>query len=509
MENIKSYLDGELDIAQKAEVETHLHNDAELQKMVEEFSAISTTLKTADGGEPYGLDKLEARLAAEPTAARTTIAEKKKIFRLASYWSIAGVLIALGGLAVMKSGNSSSADVASTMSGGHRSADDGTTSDSISAKRAAPGVMTGTPGAGPDEKAASPPVNGSIEMQTAPIESGKSAGIKDANATPAPRSLSDESPTLSGGGDSNAKQDYTSKAQAGINGAGGKGTGDGLSTDISTAREAQHRSTRGIDGGANSQSYGKKLPQPESEFKHDIRTKRDLAGTVIPGVPETEHGIFLERSGQIQVKVEDLRRSVNEATGMIASFDGFVTSSNVVDQENGGEATMTLRVPTKNFNATMDKLREMGERISENSSSQDITSDTIDSSTRMISWADEEKRLQDALAKAKTDAQRYAIRQDLANAKVNLAANKAKTNSLLERAKYSTINASFVHGDKATAIKGGGTGNWSGNALRDAKDNLSGIGQVFGTIAIYFLVFCPIWLPFAIAGFVIYRKNKS
>ena len=108
MENVKSYLDGELDIAQKAEVETHLRNDAELQKMVEEFSAISTTLKTADSGEPYGLDKLEARLAGRQV---TTLVERKKIFRLASYWSMAGILVAVGAFSMTRS-RGSSADMA-------------------------------------------------------------------------------------------------------------------------------------------------------------------------------------------------------------------------------------------------------------------------------------------------------------------------------------------------------------------------------------------------------------
>jgi negative regulator of sigma E activity len=106
MENLKSYLDGELDIAQQAEVETHLRNDAELQKTVEEFSAISSTLKTADCGEPYGFEKLEEKLKAAPKAS---IYEKKKIWRLATYWSASMACLALAATFV-RSGSGSSAD---------------------------------------------------------------------------------------------------------------------------------------------------------------------------------------------------------------------------------------------------------------------------------------------------------------------------------------------------------------------------------------------------------------
>ena len=99
-----------------------------------------------------------------------------------------------------------------------------------------------------------------------------------------------------------------------------------------------------IDNKFNSNS-----PAAESQFKSEMRAKRDGVTQSIPGIPETDHGIFLERSGEMQVKVEDLKRAVNETTGMIASLDGFVTSSNTQNQADGGEALMTLRVPTKNF----------------------------------------------------------------------------------------------------------------------------------------------------------------
>jgi anti-sigma factor RsiW len=68
MENLKSFLDGELDLAGKAEVETHLRQDAELAKMSADFSALSGALKGVDPGQPYGREQLESRLAAGSVA---------------------------------------------------------------------------------------------------------------------------------------------------------------------------------------------------------------------------------------------------------------------------------------------------------------------------------------------------------------------------------------------------------------------------------------------------------
>lgn len=259
----------------------------------------------------------------------------------------------------------------------------------------------------------------------------------------------------------------------------------------------------GKDSGRGSSA---KLPASEGGFKSDMRAIRDKTTQPVTSIGDTPHGIYLERAGQVQVKVDDLMRAVNEATGMVQSFHGFVTASDLQNQADGGSATMTIRVPTDSFNSTLDKLQAMGEVLSVNSNSQDITSETVDQGARMVSWADEEDRLVKELAKAKNNDQRYRIRGELRTVRANLESYRASVKSLTERAKFSTINVSFVRGDKA--VKAGGTGNWSGDALKGAKDNLGSIGQVLGTMGIYFLVFSPIWLPFAIAAYYIKKKNS-
>ena len=507
MENIKSYLDGELDIAQKAEVETHLHNDAELQKMVEEFSAISTTLKTADSGEPYGLDKLEERLKEGPKVA---IYEKKKIWRTAINWSAGSACVVLIAFfmfpvfaqskdgakrdmfAFRDKGSGDATASAATPSDYYdntkkKSVDEPTSSDDLntyrSSAKAAPsgGPMRGRAEGGAGGSAGGfkgAGVNGDVQAQVSPETETPSPSYDARTDGKAPDNMKSENTRTQ------LSKPPTSEDEL-LNG---------------------HRAEGKVNATEPNGQWYEKTKSTESPFKAGMRAKRDGVTQAIPGVPETDHGIYLERSGQMQVKVEDLKRAVNEATGMVVGLDGFVTASNTQNQADGGVATMTLRIPTKNFATAIDKLEAMGELISENTGSLDITKPTVDNSARMISWADEEKRLIEELAKAKNNDQRWRIRGAISNARVNLEAHKAEVNSLLERAKYSTLELNFVRGDKAA--KAGGPGNWSGSALRDAKDNLSGVGQILGTFAIYILVFSPIWLPFAIAGYVIRKKTK-
>ncbi len=469
MENIKSYLDGELDLAQQTEVETHLRNDADLQRMADEFRSISDTLKTANVGEPYGLEKLEKRLAKAPDERKVA---DKKIWRLATWWSVGtacAVLLALMCFPIFAQSK-------------------------VSAKR-----WQGSGDATASSVAATPP------SLAGPLDEPKEeAKLKMQDST----GSQDGQPQMEGRADGDEMNQSRLNVKVPMSGAPivtdkvtGGGFGDGAPSSKAFSESMPPTSS------AKSSLPEDRKSEPESDFKSNMRSIRDQRERNPSTLNDTPHGIYLERSGQVQVKVEDLMRSVDEATGMVQSLDGFVVNHELQNEADGGAATMMLRVPTKNFNAAMNKLQEMGEVISVNSSSQDITTETVDNGARMISWADEEKRLVDALAKAKNENEKWRIRQQLANVRANLESYRAVVKSLKKRSEYSTINVTFLRGDKADKVSTG-PGNWSGTAFKDAKSGLGSIGQVLGVILIYAGVFTPVWLPFLIAFLVIRKRNQ-
>lgn len=467
MENLKSYLDGELDLAQQTEVETHIRNDEDLQKMVADFRSISDTLKTADSGEPYGLDQLEQRLAG--TAKATNVQANKKTWWLAGVWSLCAFVAILIAFPVF---SQSKMTAKNSVLAGHYA-------DSESKPDMAAFKSTAASAAPIVERAKSMAENMDKEPAAAP--EGDQFG-KDLN-------YSAKSSAGAAMARPEALAGSTSKKQ--INGV----TEDQVVNGSENAK---------LSGG----SPAKPLPnETEGQFKSDLRVLRDRQqSNSSTSLNDTPHGIYLERSGEIHIKVDDLMRSTDEVTGMVQGFGGFVTSNTMQNQVDGGAANMIIRVPTKSFSPVMSKLRAMGDVLSENSGSQDITTETVDNGARMISWADEEKRLMGELEKAKSNDEKYRIRQQLSGARANLESYKAVVKSLKDRAEYSTINITMLRGDQAE--KAGATGNWSGNAFRDAKGGLGAIGQVFGTILIYGGVFIPVWLPFLIAYVVIRKRNS-
>lgn len=473
MENIKSYLDGELDLAQQTEVETHLRNDLDLQRMADEFRSISDSLQTADAGEPYGFEKLEARLAQASNERRVA---DKKIWRIATWSSLGMACLVLVVMVPMFAQSKSSA------------------SDAYAESKVAATASAATlPNQDYSPPAVSAPSGQPQEEAKAKFdlrEQQLSNGAAQVDGLTPDRLRANPTPPVALGRPPSGTPEVADKIDSGTFRDGGGNAGFAPPAMAKTPQTSSARKS-----------------ETEGDFKSNMRSIRDQQARNPSTLNDTPHGIYLERSGQVQIKVDDLMRSVDEATGMVQSLDGFVVNHDLQNEADGGISTMTLRVPTKNFNAAMNKLQAMGEVISVNSSSQDITTETVDNGSRMITWADEEKRLMNELANAKTENEKWRIRQQLANVRANLESYRAVVKSLKDRSEYSTINVTFLRGDKADKAAPGST-NWSGTAFKDAKSGLGSVGQVLGVILIYAGVFTPIWLPFLIAFLVIRKRNQ-
>ena len=417
MENLKSFLDGELDLAGNAEVETHLRQDAELAAMSADFSALSGALKAVDPGQPYGREQLESRLAAG------TVAESKKIWRFAGWSSIMGLLLVVAMIPALK---------------------------------------------GDVKSATESSVHNTFALDKAQFAASKAP---ETSATSAAESIAEEPLTES------------------------------LADKV--AAEKESKDSKILDSsfkGAESRTFRPIQPKRAVSGLLPADDEAKISMSIGKNSPGAPYGVYLEKSGNITIEVEDLMRAVDEATGMVAGLKGFVVTSDMQNTEKGGSARMTLRIPSDNFPAAMNKLQGMGEVRQVNSASQDITGETVTTAAKTRSWADQEKQLIDELAKSRNRDEKWRIRGELSNVRANLEAEKWQLNNLKERGNFSTIEVTFTRG-----ASGGG---WAKGAFGDATSGLGSVGQLLGTIGIYFLVFTPVWLPLAVAGWMVNRRRR-
>jgi hypothetical protein len=216
----------------------------------------------------------------------------------------------------------------------------------------------------------------------------------------------------------------------------------------------------------------------------------------------------LVRNAEMSVKVPDVQKAQDKIIDVAKKLHGFLSNTNLTTGvDKVPECTVAFRVPVENFDAALIEIRSMGQVISENSKSDDVTAPLADQESRLVTLADQEKSLIAELEKTKDQNRKWQIRNRIADLRTELASIKAQYKALRDIADYSTINLTFRGGPQSEDPKVGES--WSGDTWTSAVNGSKGIGRFFGAIGIYLLAYAPFWLPILFIGWLIARKRSA
>lgn len=221
------------------------------------------------------------------------------------------------------------------------------------------------------------------------------------------------------------------------------------------------------------------------------------------------------RSASMRVSVADPATAMKEVQFMANSLGGYVVNSEVGNtSDNAGAvyttSSITVRVPSEKLDEAMAKIRELAADaktgvISESVSGQDVTSEYVDSESRLTNLKAAEKQLQALLDKA-TDLQ-YTIDifRELTNIRSQIEVLQGQMKYLKESSQLSSVSVWFVAEASLKPIEIGG---WKpAGAAREALQALINAAQGFGTFLIWFAI---AWLPFLIPlGLIAYFIIKA
>lgn len=107
----------------------------------------------------------------------------------------------------------------------------------------------------------------------------------------------------------------------------------------------------------------------------------------------------LIRTGQLQVRVDDVAEAVAHTDSIVRANGGIVADSRLTQEdESRHRADLTLRVPADALDKTVTGLKALGTPTSEATNQQDITRDYTDLETRLAVKEQELARLRELLA---------------------------------------------------------------------------------------------------------------
>jgi hypothetical protein len=227
-----------------------------------------------------------------------------------------------------------------------------------------------------------------------------------------------------------------------------------------------------------------------------------FAPTVLSPIQER----MIVRTGEMSLVVEDVVKARDDIAQLAARFDGYVVSSSIWGEEAEMRGQISIRVPDERFEPALTELRSLAVRVkSESTSSQDVTEEYIDLESRLKNAEATEKQYLALLEKATDVEDILNIYERLSQVRQQIEQIKGQMQYLERTASMSLISMQLEPQASAKPLVHAG---W--NALETLKSAFRGLvraGQVLGTLAIWLVIFIPIWGT--ILGIILWRRRRK
>lgn len=245
----------------------------------------------------------------------------------------------------------------------------------------------------------------------------------------------------------------------------------------------------GADAPADEAVPGRAMPEsapPTSSVAPNATLPPDLSNRMVI------------KNGSLGVRVESVNDAMNDATNIASGLGGFVTNSNRAGTDSGGASgSMTLRVPSKQFETAIKRLGALGEVVDgPNLSGDDVTAQHADLTARIKVLKAEEDSLIMMLRAARRVNEMLEIKERITRVRSEIDSMAAQAKSLKDLSAMSTISVTFEQKPKIGQAEK--PADPLGEAWVNAVNGLRSAGTFLGQVAINLFVYAPIWLPIAL-----------
>ncbi len=200
------------------------------------------------------------------------------------------------------------------------------------------------------------------------------------------------------------------------------------------------------------------------------------------------------KAGSLSVRVGDPEAAERKVDAYVASKGGFVAKCESTDLvEDHPSIHMELRVPVGEFDAAIRAFEDLGVRLSKKVTGEDVTGEVMDLSARAMIMRAQESAMRNLLAKSNRQSEMDDLRNRLMSLQGDIESLDSRRKAVGGLAALSTFELTLVGESKGlTAVDSKG---WARESWNTATTLLGFALRVIGTLAIYLLVFAPIWLP--------------
>ncbi len=223
------------------------------------------------------------------------------------------------------------------------------------------------------------------------------------------------------------------------------------------------------------------------------------------GLPSVAEERMIVRTGDMSLVVKDITTARDEIVQLAVRFDGYVVSSRIWGEEQDMRGSISIRVPDDRFEPALAELRNLAVRVtSESTTSQDVTEEYVDLESRLKNAEATESQYLALLEKATDVEDILNIYESLSRVRSEIEQIKGRMQYLERTSSMSLITTNLKPEATAKPLVRAG---WSAlEALKSAVRGIVIFGQWLGAIAIWLIIFCPVWG--AILGIIYWRRRR-
>jgi uncharacterized coiled-coil protein SlyX len=159
------------------------------------------------------------------------------------------------------------------------------------------------------------------------------------------------------------------------------------------------------------------------------------------------------KTSSLTIRVKNVEKSVTEAQALATSFDGRV--DDLSQYKNPGSqdslsANLTIRVPSKNLEASIESFKKLGDVEASSISASDVTMQKVDLDARIAALTTSIEQL---ISAATNTADLIAAETALAERQAELDSLNAQLKYLSDQVDMSVIYLALLPNDSFSAIK--------------------------------------------------------
>lgn len=143
-------------------------------------------------------------------------------------------------------------------------------------------------------------------------------------------------------------------------------------------------------------------------------------------------------TASLRVRSGKVTEVANRAKQLVAAAGGYVGDENATSSPPS--ATLTLKIPSAKYTATLDQLGALGQEMSRQQQAQDVTQDVADVNSRVTSAKATLASFRDLLHKASGMSDILRLEKEISDRESDLESLQARQKALAQQTTYATVS---------------------------------------------------------------------